>query len=621
MLRFALLFLLYGPTLQFTLCPRWSPSSTRRYCLDNDPGYADQDSRANNPLKIKLSKADRVFKQTPSQEGQDPLQELNALVAEVSRQSLEKFSTGSSYYSNPKAQMGTWLDASGLARVFALLNSTTFNREAAEEMYALSSTMKLLQFDLAFPTSSSSSSSSPQYTLKLFHVPAYATLPARTHAEGTVLVYKKLYGRGNLSSLGPGGREIQNDDITLFSRVGGPRRVASWQEPGEMLSRETKFASPLGFLELAFTPPIPGENDLGEVASLSPPHAAWQLSTLFAPPPLPSSPASPSSSSSSSSEQKQQFPPHVVLKQLKARVGGLDEVLEEIVRRVLKSRSLPPKILTTLGISHTRGLLLYGPPGTGKTLIARELAAALGKGTRIRIVNGPELMEKYVGESERRVRELFAEADEEWDRKGYKSDLHVIIFDEFDAVGRRRSAASMSSSEGNGVRESVVNQLLAKLDGVTERNNVLVIGLTNRRDLIDPALLRPGRLEVQIEVTPPTRAGRHEILCILLEKLKIGGFLTEDEVKELATFVAGQTILFTGADLAGVVRSAASFAIGRVGDLDEMLDEEQAVAKIKLTRQDFQDAVKEVGKFRRKISFVDKLAERFREQRRKNRKK
>jgi vesicle-fusing ATPase len=310
-----------------------------------------------------------------------------------------------------------------------------------------------------------------------------------------------------------------------------------------------------------------------------------------------------------------------VLKQLKARVGGLDEVLEEIVRRVLKSRSLPPKILTTLGISHTRGLLLYGPPGTGKTLIARELAAALGKGTRIRIVNGPELMEKYVGESERRVRELFAEADEEWDRKGYKSDLHVIIFDEFDAVGRRRSAASMSSSEGNGVRESVVNQLLAKLDGVTERNNVLVIGLTNRRDLIDPALLRPGRLEVQIEVTPPTRAGRLEILCILLEKLKTGGFLTEDEVKELATFVAGQTILFTGADLAGVVRSAASFAIGRVGDLDEMLDEEQAVAKIKLTRQDFQDAVKEVGKFRRKISFVDKLAERIREQRRKHRKK
>jgi vesicle-fusing ATPase len=96
-----------------------------------------------------------------------------------------------------------------------------------------------------------------------------------------------------------------------------------------------------------------------------------------------------------------------VLRQLKARIGGLDEVLEEIVRRVLKSRSLPPKILSSLGISHTRGLLLWGMPGTGKTLIARELAAALGKKTRVRIVNGPELMEKYVGESERRVRELF----------------------------------------------------------------------------------------------------------------------------------------------------------------------------------------------------------------------
>jgi vesicle-fusing ATPase len=215
------------------------------------------------------------------------------------------------------------------------------------------------------------------------------------------------------------------------------------------------------------------------------------------------------------------------------------------------------------------------------------------------------------------VRELFAEADEEWDRKGHKSDLHVIIFDEFDAVGRRRSAATMSSSEGNGVRESVVNQLLAKLDGVTERNNVLVIGLTNRRDLIDPALLRPGRLEVQIEVPFPTRAGRLEILNILLEKLKTGGFLTEDEVKDIATFVAERTPQFTGADLAGVVRSAASFSIARAEGLDEILDEEQAVTKIKLTRQDFQDAVRELSQFRRKISFVDRLAERVREHRQK----
>jgi ATP-dependent 26S proteasome regulatory subunit len=585
--------------------------------MENDSGASEeQDPRAYNPLKVKLSKADRVFQMPPA--GQDPLQELNALAAEVSQQSLEKFTSGSSYYSNPKAQMGTWLDAAGLARVFAVLNSTIFNTKAAEELYSLSSTMKVLQFDLAFASSSSSfPSSPPQYTLKLFHVPAYATLPTRSFAEGTVLVYKRLYGRGQLSALAPGGKQIQSDEITLFSRVGGLRRIASWREPGEMLSPETKIASPLGFLELAFAPPIPGENELGEVASVSPAFAAWQLSTLFAPPPPPPPLPTPPSSTSSTEQQQQQLPPQVVLRQLKARIGGLDEVLEEIVRRVLKSRSLPPKILSSLGISHTRGLLLWGMPGTGKTLIARELAAALGKKTRVRIVNGPELMEKYVGESERRVRELFAEADEEWDRKGHKSDLHVIIFYEFDAVGRRRSAATMSSSEGNGVRESVVNQLLAKLDGVTERNNVLVIGLTNRRDLIDPALLRPGRLEVQIEVPFPTRAGRLEILNILLEKLKTGGFLTEDEVKELATFVAERTQQYTGADLAGVVRSAASFAIARAEGLDEILDEEQAVAKIKLTRQDFQDAVRELSQFRRKISFVDRLAEGVREHRKK----
>ena len=128
----------------------------------------------------------------------------------------------------------------------------------------------------------------------------------------------------------------------------------------------------------------------------------------------------------------------------------------------------------------------------GKTLIAREIARVL-RSRPPKIVSGPEILDKWVGEAERNVRALFYEAEREWDERGHKSGLHVIIFDEMDALTRTRGSLNGDSS---GVRDSVVNQLLAKLDGVKEMDNMLVIGLTNRRDLIDPALLRPGRLEV-----------------------------------------------------------------------------------------------------------------------------
>ena len=128
----------------------------------------------------------------------------------------------------------------------------------------------------------------------------------------------------------------------------------------------------------------------------------------------------------------------------------------------------------------------------GKTLIAREIARVL-RSRPPKIVSGPEILDKWVGEAERNVRALFYEAEREWDERGARSGLHVIIFDEMDALTRTRGSLTGDSS---GVRDSVVNQLLAKLDGVKEMDNMLVIGLTNRRDLIDPALLRPGRLEV-----------------------------------------------------------------------------------------------------------------------------
>ena len=174
--------------------------------------------------------------------------------------------------------------------------------------------------------------------------------------------------------------------------------------------------------------------------------------------------------------------------------------------------------------SHVRGILLSGPPGCGKTLLARELARQLGA-REPQVVNGPECLSKFVGEAEANIRRLFAPAEAEWAAAGEASALHVIILDEMDAIARARGSVSGDTS---GVRDSVVNQLLAKMDGVVEAPNVLVIGLTNRPELLDPALLRPGRLEVKLEVALPDRAGRREILRIHARAMRENGALADD---------------------------------------------------------------------------------------------
>ena len=181
-------------------------------------------------------------------------------------------------------------------------------------------------------------------------------------------------------------------------------------------------------------------------------------------------------------------------------------------------------MLRTLGLSHVRGLLLHGPPGTGKTLIARELAKALDS-RKPKIVNGPELMNKYLGESEKNIRELFEDARAEWEERGADSDLHVVVFDELDAIARVRGG---SGGDGDRTGDSCVNQLLSLMDGISERSNLLVVGLTNRIDLIDPALLRPGRLEVHIEIKAPDEVGRRDILQLLLLPSFNAGYLDAD---------------------------------------------------------------------------------------------
>ncbi|XP_020616810.1 vesicle-fusing ATPase-like [Orbicella faveolata] len=269
----------------------------------------------------------------------------------------------------------------------------------------------------------------------------------------------------------------------------------------------------------------------------------------------------------------------------KLGIGGLDKEFSNIIRRAFATRLFPPEVVDKLGLRHVKGILLFGPPGTGKTLMARQIGKMLNT-REPKIISGPEVLNKYVGESEANIRKLFAEAEEEQKKFGDNSGLHLIIFDEFDAVCKSRY---MYNSGGTGVQDSVVNQLLAKIDGVEQLNNVLLIGMTNRRDLIDDALLRPGRLEVQVEIGLPDEEGRVQILEIHTAKMREHRLLAPDvDLADLAV----QTKNFTGAEIEGLVRAAQSTAMNRFIQLKNNFEiDPEAAEKIVVKREDFHHAL------------------------------
>jgi vesicle-fusing ATPase len=237
-------------------------------------------------------------------------------------------------------------------------------------------------------------------------------------------------------------------------------------------------------------------------------------------------------------------------------IGGLDTEFSSIFRRAFASRIFPPGLVEKLGIQHVRGILLYGPPGTGKTLIARQIGKMLNA-REPKVINGPEVLNKYVGQSEENIRKLFIDAEKEYKEKGDERSLHIIIFDELDAVCKQRGSGG---SGGTGVGDSVVNQLLSKLDGVDQLNNILLIGMTNRKDMIDEALLRAGRLEVHMEISLPDEAGRAQILQIHTAKMRTNNVIASDvDVDELARLTKN----FSGAEINGLIKAASSFAFNR----------------------------------------------------------
>jgi vesicle-fusing ATPase len=273
-------------------------------------------------------------------------------------------------------------------------------------------------------------------------------------------------------------------------------------------------------------------------------------------------------------------------------VGGLDDHFATLFRRVFASRMIDPAVAKKMELEHVRGVLLHGPPGTGKTLVAKALGELLHAHPP-KIVNGPEILQRFVGQSEENIRGLFADAELEYKIRGDESKLHVIVFDEIDAVCKARGSGGVTASV---VHDNVVNQLLTKLDGMRTLNNVLVVGITNRRDLLDKALLRPGRLELQLEIGLPDAYGRLQILGIHTKSMKESGTLSECvDLERLAQMTENHS----GAELKGLVRAATSHALARhlgMGTEDVEVKDASSSSEEKnpkVTMGDFVSAMKE----------------------------
>lgn len=271
-------------------------------------------------------------------------------------------------------------------------------------------------------------------------------------------------------------------------------------------------------------------------------------------------------------------------------IGGLNKQFKDIFRRAFMSRIFPPDKLAELGQTHVKGLLLYGPPGTGKTLTARKIGELLNARPP-KMVSGPELLDKYVGGSEQKVRDLFSDAFEEWKEREAASELHIIIIDELDAVCKQRG----SKSDNTGTMDSLVNQLLAMMDGPDALGNVLVVGMTNRKELLDEALMRPGRFEVHLEIGLPDCQGREQILRIHTKNLVASKSLASNvNIK----YLAEHTPNFSGAELAGLVRSATSFAMERAIEKTKSVGPNKLPnlnkVDVLVTQEDFEKALGEV---------------------------
>jgi len=254
-------------------------------------------------------------------------------------------------------------------------------------------------------------------------------------------------------------------------------------------------------------------------------------------------------------------------------IGDLEEAIQKI-REMVELPLRHPELFQRLGIEPPKGVLLYGPPGCGKTLLAK--AVANESDATFYAINGPEIMSKYYGESEARLREIFERAE--------KHAPAIIFIDEIDAIAPKREGVTGE------VERRVVAQLLALMDGLKGRGNVIVIGATNRINAVDPALRRPGRFDREIEIGVPDRKARLEILQIHTRGMPLAD---DVDLEKLADITHG----YTGADLAALCREAAMKALRRYLpeiDLEQERIPIEVLEKMEVRMEDFMAAYKEI---------------------------
>ncbi|ANF21948.1 CDC48 family AAA ATPase [Thermococcus piezophilus] len=277
-------------------------------------------------------------------------------------------------------------------------------------------------------------------------------------------------------------------------------------------------------------------------------------------------------------------------------IGGLEDVKQELKEAVEWPLKYPEAFLG-LGITPPKGILLYGPPGTGKTLLAK--AVATESEANFIAIRGPEVLSKWVGESEKNIREIF--------RKARQAAPTVIFIDEIDAIASRRG------TDVNRVTDRLINQLLTEMDGIAENSGVVVIAATNRPDIIDPALLRPGRFDRMILVPAPDEKARLEILKVHTRNVPLAGDISLEEL-------AKRTEGYTGADIAAVVREAAMLAMRKAlqeGIIKPGMKADEIRRKVKVTMKDFEEALEKIGPSVSKetMEYYKRIQEQFKQSR------
>jgi transitional endoplasmic reticulum ATPase len=254
------------------------------------------------------------------------------------------------------------------------------------------------------------------------------------------------------------------------------------------------------------------------------------------------------------------------------QVGGLEDTKERL-RETIQWPLTYPKVFEEMDVQAAKGVLLYGPPGTGKTLLAKAIANE--SQSNFISIKGPELLNKYVGESEKGVREVF--------EKARSNAPTVVFFDEIDAMAGERGQTSSDS----GVGERVVSQLLTELDGLEDLEDVVVIATTNRPDLIDPALLRPGRLDRHIHVPVPDAEARRKIFAVHTQDKPLADDVDLDDL-------ADRTDGYVGADIEAVCREASMAATREFINSVDLEDVDGTVGNVRVTAEHFEEALDEV---------------------------